>query len=67
MVNNHKKACFLDKPTHWRQSVLSWALSQGIQLPEDIEQHDIQLTQTEHQLHMNWHILAASLLLGIQI
>jgi len=27
--------------THWRQSVLSWALSWGIQLPEGIEQSDI--------------------------
>jgi len=32
----HIKACFLGKHTKWRQPALSWALSQGIQLPEGI-------------------------------
>ena len=35
--------------------------SRGIQLPEGIEQRNINLTRAEHQLHMNWHNNAASL------
>ena len=61
LVINRIKACFLIKRTHWRQLVLPRPISRAIQLPEGIEQCDIKLTRTEHQLHMNWHINAASL------
>ena len=50
MVDNHIKVCFFGKRSHWRQPVLSGALSRGTSLPEGIEQHDIKLTRTEHQL-----------------
>ena len=60
-MDNRLKACFLSERTHWRQPVLSWALSRGIQLPEGIDKRDIKLAQTEHQLTHNWHINAASL------
>ena len=46
LVDNCLKACSSVNAL----IVLSWALSRGIQLPEGIEQHDIKLTQTEHQL-----------------
>ena len=44
--------CPMCRCRYW-QPVISWALSQGIQLPENIEQCDIKLTWTEHQLHVN--------------
>jgi len=54
LVDNRIKAYVSSvKRTHWRQPVLSWALSRGIQLPEGIEQCDIKPTRTEHQVHMN--------------
>ena len=47
LVDNCIKVCFLGK-RHSLEATCS--LSRGIQLPEGIEQRDIKLTQTEHQL-----------------
>ena len=60
LVDKRKKACFLGK-RHSLEATCSVYISRGIQLPEGQEHSDIKFTRTEHQLHMNGHINAASL------
>ena len=51
LVDNRMKACFLSK-WHSLEEVLFWALSRGIQLPEDIEQSDIK--SLEQNTNCTW-------------